>query len=41
MDSNNSIKYDLDHFEDYNLNEINKYLNKIIREDFSSIPIKD
>lgn len=28
MDSNNSIKYDLDHFEDYNLNEINKYLKK-------------
>lgn len=41
MDSNNSIKYDLDHFEDYNLNEINKHLNKIIREDFSSIPMKD
>ena len=37
----NFIQYDLDHFKNYNLSQLNKHLNRIVRVDFSCIPLTD
>lgn len=37
----NFIQYDLDHFKSYNLSQLNKHLNRIVRADFSYISSTD
>lgn len=39
--NNNFIQYDLKNFKDYNLTQLNKHLNKIVRVDFSCVPATD
>ena len=37
----NFIQYDLDHFKNYNLSQLNKHLNRIVRVDFSCITLTE